>query len=260
MRRVLLPLCLAIFACGDDEKSTADTADTTTADTTSPDTTSPDTTAPDTTAPDTTAPDTTAPDTTPDTTAPDTTQPDTTQPVVGICPGLSACAAQCATEGCVDDCLGEADSEAEATLATTYLGCLETNACTTSAFPTEEEAKAAFECERTNCLAAKTSCESGDTHGAATCRATAQCLQSCDEFDLACARACFSAATEVAATAFFDLELCLERECFGQANFQTCSQQATSAVGPCSLTYNGCYGDTGAAPGAGGGGGLPGAE
>lgn len=259
MRRVLLPLCLALFACGDDEKSTADTADTTTADTTAPDTT-PDTTAPDTT-PDTTAPDTTQPDTTaPDTTQPDTTQPDTTQPVVGICPGLSACVSQCGTEACADDCLEEADSEAEEALTTAYIGCLETNACTTSAFPTESEAKAAYECERTNCLAAKTSCETGDTHGAATCRATAQCLQACDEFDLACARACFSAATELAATAFFDLALCLERECYGQANFQTCSQQATSAVGPCSLTYNGCYGDTGAAPGAGGGGGLPGAD
>lgn len=257
MRRVLLPLCLAFIACGDDEKSTSDTTDTT-ADTTAPDTT-PDTTAPDTSTPDTTAPDTTAPDTTqPDTTQPDTTQPDTTQPVVGICTGLSACASQCSTEGCVEDCLAEADTETEATLATAYLGCLETNACTTSAFPTDEEARAAFECVRTNCLAAKTSCETGDTHGAATCRATAQCLQSCDEFDPTCARACFSAATEEAATAFFDLDLCVERECFGQPNFQTCSQQATSAVGPCSLTYNGCYGDAGAAPGAGGGGGFGG--
>lgn len=257
MRRALIPLFSAILllgACGDDDSPNTDTSVTdTTADTT-PDTTVPDTTVPDTTTPDTTVPDTT----TPDTTAPDTTTPDVApDPAEGICPGLAKCLSVCANETCETTCLDAADSEAEANLATAYTSCLETNNCTTSEFPTAAESKTAIECERSSCLGQKADCIAGDTFGNATCAVTGQCLQACGEEDLLCQRACITAASEQSANAFFDYSLCVARECFGSVNFQTCSQQAASAVGPCSTVYNACYGDAGAAPGAGGGGGLP---
>ncbi len=259
MRRAFLPImCAMSVACGDDSTpsttDTADTSDTSIQGDSSPDTT-PDTTVPDTTPADTTVPDTTPPDTTPaDTTLPDV-QPD---PAGGICTGIFACASACTSEQCVATCLADADSEAEATLYTTYDACLDTNNCLpTSPFPNAEESKTAIECERTSCLAARTECETGGTAGSATCAVTSQCLRDCLEDDLTCQRTCLAAATAQAANAFFDFSLCVERECFSAINFQTCSQQATSAVGPCSTVYNACFGDAGAAPGAGGGGGLP---
>jgi len=259
MRRAFLPIfCAMSAACGDDSSpSTTDTTDTSTSGDVTTDTT-PDTTPADTTPADTT-PDTAPADTTPDTTPADTSAPDVQpEPGGGICTGVFACASTCTTEQCVAICLAAADNEAEATLYTAYDTCLDTNNCLpTSPLPTPEESKASLECERTNCLAAKVDCVTGKIAGTATCAVTSQCLRGCLEEDLLCQRTCLSAAKAQAANAFFDFTLCVERECLGNVNFLTCSQQATSSIGPCSTVFNACFGDAGAAPGAAGGGGLP---
>lgn len=266
MRRLILSLsCVgALVACDDKSTGPSTPTDTTAADTTAPtDTTAPmDTTAPtDTTTPmDTTAPMDTAGPT--DTVQP---QPDSTvvgpDPGEGICPGLLECVAECATEQCVTTCLGRADNNDEVALVNAYITCLDTNNCFLESSPaTPEQIKAAIECERTNCLSENADCQSGGVYGSGTCRVIATCLQGCDEGDMLCERGCLAASSEAAVEAFFDVSLCATRECYGQPNFQTCAQQAVSAAGPCNATYNACFGDTGAAPGAGAGGGLPSAE
>ena len=255
MRRAFLPFfCAVLAACGDDEPTnTADTSDP--SDTVETDTA--DTVAPDTTVPDT-IPDTTVPDTIPDTTVPDTIPDTTPGPTGGTCPQMFSCAVECTSATCTEGCLDAADDADETRYITEYLACLDTNDCSfVTMFSTPQETRTAIECERTSCLLARATCHSGGVSGSGTCAVLAQCLRICDEADIACQRTCLSAASEQATLAYFDVTLCTQRECFDQPNFQTCVQQATSSIGPCSVTYNACYGDTGAAPGAAGGGGLP---
>ncbi len=264
MRRILFPVfCAATLmaACDDDATTPVGDADVTgTPDgTTQADGTS----TPDaTTTPDATAtPDATTPDATPDATRPPdattTAETEVANPDEGsgICGGILACVVECTTQECFQNCIGNADSQDEASYFNGYLGCLQDNKCLPEvADPTDEQVIASIECEQEKCLGANVECATGATYGAGTCSGIFTCLNGCpSNTDVLCQRECFSAATEASATAWYDLNYCLNIECYTSDDFSTCAQTAIQAP-PCSLKYNACTGGAGAGAGAGGGG------
>ena len=223
-------------ACGDDtSKPTADT----TADTSTPDTDQPDV------AEDTAPPEDTTPSE--DTATGDTTPVD---PKSGLCIGvIDLCSAECDTEVCFEKCVSDnAASTDEATRTLSYVECVLENACTPGTDPTQEQARNAYQCEETNCLAERRLCEQGASAGMGTCTPIGGCIQDCEQDDYVCYRGCFEAATEQAAGMWLDLQYCVSINCYvpggTPVEFETCGQNAIAEDGPCAQLRTACYGDT----------------
>lgn len=237
----LLALALPL-GCGDDAKAPVTDAEVTdTADTTPPTDTIP---------ADTTPPADTAPaDTTPPA---DTVSPD---PGHGLCVGLiSSCTDRCTTSTCFDACLiSDADTAAETTAATAYLGCVDTNDCERPPGATQAQIRGTYQCEQTHCLAERRACEQGQSSGINACGPIGGCLDDCLEDDFTCQRACFIVATVEAARLFLDLQYCVAANCFvvdgSSADYQTCALFALGDDGPCEAFRDSCYGDSSALQG-----------
>lgn len=258
-------------ACEDKAGGVSPTDTTTTAETTTTNetTTSSETTV--TTPSETTVSETTVNEvvvtetTTGETNVAETTPGETTEDLgEGLCPGVAACVGGCTDQTCANNCVTSADNQAEGAAFVGLLKCLKDNACLpTTQTPTDEDYKKYFECQRTKCLDAYVTCYAGAEFGTGPCPAVGGCVQSCETDDYTCGRACFSAASKENSTAFMDLNMCVNAQCYKKeqtsAEYAGCVQQA-QAQQPCSLLYNSCLGGVGAGPDSAGGGGGAGAR
>jgi hypothetical protein len=122
------------------------------------------------------------------------------------------------------------------------------NSCSPGSDPTQEQARNAYQCEQTNCLAERRLCEQGAGAGTGTCTPIGGCIQDCEQDDFACHRVCFEAAAEQAASTWLDLQYCVSVNCYvpggTPADFQTCGQNAIEEEGPCAQLRTACFGDT----------------
>lgn len=245
--------CLLFAACGGDDAN--EPQDTSPADTSVADTSVADTSAADTAQPpaDTAQPpaDTAQPPA--DTTPADTTPVDLGE---GTCPGIIACSEACAGDGvCEAACAAAADNGDESAAFIALTACLGTSGCTTPDGTTSSE-RAYYQCQR-GCLEELAVCKAG-SFGAAACPATNGCVvNDCFEGDFMCERACMSGATQIAVEDLLDWNLCALSQCFNADDIiaqEGCMQQVRNEPA-CSDPYTQCFGDVGAAPGAGAGGG-----
>ena len=200
-----------------------------------------------------------------ETTPGETTPGETTEDLgEGLCLGVAACASGCTTLACRNDCVTSADNEVERAAFVALINCLGDNACSpTTATPTDDDIRDYFECQRTKCLEPYVTCFAGAEFGTGPCPVVGGCVKSCDVDDYTCARTCFSAPSKANSTAFMNLNLCVEAQCYKKeqtpAELAGCVQQA-QAQQPCSLLYNSCLGGVGAGPDGAGGGGDAGAR
>ncbi|MFT7578943.1 MAG: hypothetical protein ACI9MR_000605 [Myxococcota bacterium] len=269
-----LTFACSVIACDDDEGTDTDTtAETDTAADTTEDTADTATDATDTTdtAADTT--DTTADttDTTGDTTA-DTadTALDTSDTALPpqTCVGVLSCVdSQCvglageARTTCLAGCATAADEGVKAAY-NELDSCMSTAGCYPATNPpTDKEIQDQADCQRGNCLDETATCLAG-TFGAGSCPDLNGCVNSncIDRKDLACVSTCMQGSTMIFANDWLDYSLCIENSCYDstmtQLEFEACEQQARNNP-QCSLEDTACFGDIGAGPGAGAGGGLP---
>ncbi|MCC6623638.1 MAG: hypothetical protein IT385_20440 [Deltaproteobacteria bacterium] len=264
MRRLLTTACLClalpIAACSDDGgggKTTGDTTATSTTDTSSDATSTTDTA---TSTTDTATTTTTTQDTS---VSQDTSPPVETVDTSGTCPGIIECLADCptpVTQACQTACLGKGDATAQQAVAGLIQcqgGCFPKNGTTPRLPTTNDEWRDTYDCLYENCVDEVVTCESGGVFGAGNCLALNNCLVDCE--DSACSIGCMNGSTEAAATNLYKLEFCIASQCYDMNSVptvpQACAQQAQQTQ-PCSLDYNQCLGDVGAAPAAGGGGGA----
>ncbi len=272
MRRILFPLFFAattMAACGDDSTPSTQ-VDATVADSVNTDTL-PDTggnndaTTPNETAQETT-PNETVQETTPNETVQETVQEtrqdaETTGPTFDegeTCPGIFDCANACPTtpqaeaQACVQGCL---TGKEESGIVQALVGCLDGAGCFDEGL-TEEQAIA---CQFENCTPEIIECDAGIDRGPGTCVDLTQCLSADD--DLEGNRECYSAATDDAVTAFFQLQFCFQTECgdVPAAQQQACIEASlgdpeAGTPGACTTQANACAPAEGRSAGAGRGG------
>jgi hypothetical protein len=149
--------------------------------------------------------------------------------------GFQACA-----QAALTTCMQQAETQNETLLFQGWLTCLQTFCATVTT-----DADLA-ECQRTNCLAPTADCYSGGIYGGGVCSDIDACIQgSCaPPIATGCLRSCLNETAQDGVAAFFDLQLCTQGACMGQADQDACFQQVVNTP-VCSEPFTTCLGDQG---------------